>query len=98
MAEVVSNINLDAHYSSNPKVERPARVVANGPTTIPSTHLFDDNDANKRFEGINRDIYEKTGVEKKKNASNFWKIFGSIVGIILIIKGVRNIKGSFKKS
>ena len=94
----VSNINLDAHYSSNPKVVRTARVVASAPNTLPSTHLFDDKDANKRFETINNDIYEKRGVEEKKNANKFWKIFAGIVITILGIKGIQKLITILKKS
>lgn len=98
MSEKVSNINLDAHYTSNPKVERPARVVITGPDTLPKGHLYNDIDAKKRLNQANTDIYDGVKTEKKKNASKFWKIFGGIVGIILIIKGAKNIKGGFKKS
>lgn len=65
----IKNQNLDAHYSSNPKVPPKERVVAQGPEDIPKYYLFNDIKANIRLGEIDKDIYEdskKIPAKKKK--------------------------------
>ena len=57
MAEISNTQNLNAHYSTNAKVQRPARPVAYAPNSLPKPHLINDTDANNRMKAINQDIY-----------------------------------------
>lgn len=98
MVEVSNNQNLSAHYSTSAKVTRPERPVANPPATLTKPHLFDDKDANNRLKMINQDIYKDSKKEENKAGVKFLKIFGGIVAAILLIKGIKNIRGAFKKS
>ena len=92
MAEVSSN-NLNAHYTSQAKVERSENIVAVPPKTLPSYHAFDEKDANRRMEMINKDIYEGTKNEKGKPAKNFWTKY---LGFVAIVLGIIGIKKLFK--
>ena len=96
MTEVHNNQNLNAHYSTKAKVQRPERPIANPPATLSKPHLFDDKDANNRLKMIDRDIYCDSKKEENKAGIKFLRIFGVCVGVILIIKGLRNIKNAFK--
>lgn len=96
MTEVHNNQNLNAHYSTNAKAQRPERPIANPPATLSKPHLFDDKDANNRLKMIDRDIYCDSKKEENKAVIKFLRIFGVCVGVILIIKGLRNIKNAFK--
>lgn len=96
MAEISNDQNLNAHYSTNAKAKRPERPVANPPATLSKPHLFNDNDANNRLKMINQDIYQDSKKEEKKDAIKFLKIFGLAVGLVLIIKGFKKIKNTFK--
>ena len=90
MTEVSNTQNLNAHYSTSAKVARPERVVVSAPSAIPTNHLFNDSDANKRMETICNDIYVDTKKEKSSEGRNFAKIFGlgtaGIVGVLGICR------------
>ena len=90
MTEISSN-NLNAHYSSQAKVELPENTIAVPPQTLPSYHAFDEKDANSKFEIINKDIYEGTKREKGKPAKNFWTKYLGFVAIVLGIIGVKKL-------
>ena len=64
MSEVNNIQNLNSHYSTNTKVEKPERVVVTGPNSLPTVHLFNDKDAKKRLKAINQDIYVDYKKEK----------------------------------
>ena len=91
MADKVSNINLDAHYTSNPKVERPARVVVSAPDSIPSSSLNIKKETDIRYRNVCNDVYDGIKTEEKKNSSKFWKIFGCIALAILGFKGLQKL-------
>ena len=91
MAEKVSNINLDAHYTSNPKVVRPARVIVSAPDTMPSSSLNVRKETDLRYNKADRDIYKAVKSEEKKKASKFWVGFACFVLAILGIKGLQKI-------
>jgi hypothetical protein len=95
MPNISSNQNLDAHYSTNPKVERPKKFAVSAPINMPTTHVFGDKDAKKKFHEINQDIFEETQKEKSRESNNFIKVFGGIVALIL---GAKLIQHFFKKS
>ena len=95
MAEISNTQNLNAHYSTNAKVQRPARPVDYAPNSLPKPHLFNDTDANNRMKAINQDIYIDSKKEENRAGFNFIKIFGAFVLAILAIKLGQNI---FKKS
>ena len=92
MTEITSN-NLNAHYSSQAKVERNENPVAVPPQVLPSTHVYNDIDAGKRLEIINNDIYEGTQSEKGKPVKKFW---GKYLGFVAIILGIIGAKKLFK--
>lgn len=91
----MTDINLNAHYTSNAKVERPNRPVALAPTSLPKQHLFNDRDANNRMKAINQDIYIESKKEKKRSITTFLKFFGAFLLTILAIKAGLKV---FKKS
>lgn len=93
--------NLDAHYTTNTKLERPKPSIAQAPATIPKMHLFSDNDANKRMKNINNDIYIGTNKEKSKNEFNkslFLKIFAVIGIAVTSVACFSKLKNFFRKS
>ena len=67
----MSDIILNQHYSSNPKAERPKRIVATAPDTLPSYSLCRDEDMNKKMRALNNDIYQDTKREKNKSGKTF---------------------------
>ena len=91
MSEVLNNQNLNSHYSTNAKVHRPSRPIANAPQSFTKPHLFDDNDANNRLKAINQDIYNASKNEEKRPLKNFLKIFGTIVAGIIAYIGIKKL-------
>ena len=91
-----TTLNLNAHYTANPKVQTPKRIVSNVPVNLPNMHLYNDIDANKRMNSINMDIYQGTKREKSRKDLLFWKIFGGIVLSVLAFKGVQKLIHFFK--
>ena len=89
-------MNLNAHYTTNAKVERPFKNIANGPNNLPQMHLYNDIDASKKMGVINNDIYNGTKQARKKDAKTFWKIFGGFVLAILGYKGIQKLISIFK--
>lgn len=98
MNEIKNQQNINSHYSTNAKVERPALAVASAPANLPRMHLFNNKDAENRLKQINQDIYTDSKKEENKHGIKFLKIFGLGIGLILIIKGFKNLKNTFKKS
>ena len=66
MSEINNNY-LEAHYSTETKVKRPKLVAAEAPASLPKQVLFSNQDADKRMQQINTDIYEGAKKEKAKN-------------------------------
>ena len=67
MSQVTQNQNLNAHYSANTKVKRPANIVANAPSTLPNNKMpYYDSEATKRMQSINESIYNDYKAEKQK--------------------------------
>ena len=97
---ISDNYQIEAHYSSNMKVKRPNITEALPPTNALNSGMFSDKDATKRFNDLNKDIYESANKEKKNHGFDrklFFKIF---VGIILAVAGVScygKIRKFFKK-
>ncbi len=89
----MSEININQHYSSNPKAERTIRAVATAPEHLPSYSLCRDEDMNKRMSALNNDIYQGSKREKNKKEKTFLKCFG---GLVLFVIGFRWIKNTFK--
>ena len=65
--------NLNAHYTSNSKVQKPKRMVTKGPANVPENYTFNDDIANLKIKIINEDklklvkkikIYEERGIKK----------------------------------
>lgn len=87
-AQISGDTNIEAHYSDNMKVTKPKVTIGDGPKVLPKYQLLSPAETNKKFQQINTDIYEGYNKEKKDhgfNFSTFFKIFGgiSIVAIIL---------------
>ena len=99
MSDVNSNqTNINAHYSSNPKLEKPARVVVAAPVSLPTYHLYNDIDANNRLKMLNKDIYIDTKNQKAEEKRKFIKGFGLVVLTILALLGIKKLGSVFKKS
>lgn len=89
---MTTDYNLNSHYSSNSKIERPRRqAVVAGPANLPKTHLFNDRDATNRIKAINNDIYHGFKQEKNKDCVNFTKTFGALVLGILAFLGIKKV-------
>ena len=68
--------NLEAHYSTSTKVEKPKRVVVEGPDNIPQYHTYTDKEANAKLTAINNDVYESyQQTPKKKSKKKFFGMF-----------------------
>ena len=67
--------NIEAHYSTSDKVEKPKRVVVEGPKNIPTRHIYTDKEANEKLEAINKDVYESVQSTPKKAKKGFFGIF-----------------------
>ena len=91
MTEISKTQNLNSHYSTKTKAERPERSVAIPPNSIPSYHLYNDIDANKKMRAINDDIYEDAQKEKKQFNKKFLKCFLGVVGAIIAFIGLKRI-------
>ena len=92
MEEVKANVqNLDAHYTTEAKVKRHPHVVVSAPEALPTYHVYNDIDANKRLADLNNDIYVRYKEEKAQPKRTFLKAFGAIVATILAIVGIKRI-------
>lgn len=87
--------NLEAHYSTSSKVKRSKRITVVAPDNIPTTHLFNHVDADKKMKAINNDIYAGTKQAKSSSVKNFVKWF---CGFVLLVLGIIGIKKLFRKS
>ena len=86
----MSEMILNQHYSSNPKAERPKRIVAQAPEQLPSLTLCRDEDMNKKMRALNNDIYQDSKREKNKSGKTFLKWFGGLVALVIGIRLFRN--------
>ena len=91
MTQIPNNININQHYSSNPKVQKPKPVVVTGPQSLPSRHVFNDTEANRKIAEVNRELNQKSKREKAKNSRNFMIAFGGIVLTVLAALGLKRI-------
>lgn len=100
MSEINNNY-LEAHYSTETKVKRPKLVAAEAPASLPKQVLFSNQDADKRMQQINTDIYEGAKKEKAKNDFDkklYFKIFGGVTLLTAGIAGIYKIRNFFRKS
>ena len=72
MNEISQTQNLNAHYTTEPKVKRQEHVVVTGPETIPTRHVYSDREANKKLEKLNNDIYIAVQNEPKPKKKKFF--------------------------
>lgn len=95
------DLNIDAHYSNDMKVKRPSVNIAAAPQGyINNTKLFSEDEANKKVQEMNTDIYEKASKERAKhefNSSLYFKIFGGVILGAAGIAGYNKIKKFFRK-
>lgn len=96
---MAESINTTPQYT-NMKVKRPVATVAEAPVALPSRNGFKDQDATKKMQQINSDIYEGYKKEKANHEFNlklFSKIFIGIALGILSVKGIRKLIQLFKR-
>ena len=91
------NNNLEAHYSTNSKVQRPKITVANPPGSLPNNKMpYYDKDANKRMQSINDSIYKDYKHEKQRKTSSTITFISATALAILTVLGIKKL--FFKKS
>lgn len=74
--EGISQIqDIEAHYSTVSKVDKPKRVVVEGPNNIPVRHVYTDKEANARLAAINNDVYVSVQNTPKKNKNKRFGLF-----------------------
>jgi len=88
---MTTNYNLNSHYTSNPKVERPQKTIVSPPNNLPVKHLYSDRDANNRMKFINNDIYQGFKQEKQKEDISFTKIFLGAMFAVLAFLGIKKV-------
>ena len=101
MTEVQKSFNIDAHYSTETKTEKPLIKAVEAPAVLPVHHLFSDKEASKKVQQINTDIYEGAKKEKEKSDFNkltYFKILGGVTLLTAGIAGIEKIKKFFRKS
>ena len=54
----MTSINLDAHYTDNPKTQRSKKTILNAPKNLPMPKSYNVNDVDVKLNAINCDIYE----------------------------------------
>lgn len=82
--EAHNSYNIEAHVSSNMKLERPKVSAADFSSTLQNNNKYSYSEANKQLMALNNDIYEGTKKEKEKhefNLKRYFTIFG-ILGIL----------------
>lgn len=97
-SKMTDSMNLTAHYTNNPKVSKPVRVAVSAPQSLPTQHVFDTKDADKRLSRLNADIYKDSKHSKNEPIKKFAKVFGAIILLILGVRGIKHITTIFKKS
>ena len=97
MAQITNNQNLNAHYTTETKVKRPSKTVANAPSSLPNNKMpYYDKDATKRMQNINESIYRDCQAEKKQKTSGAVKFVSATALTILGALGIKKL--FFKKS
>ncbi len=93
----ITNKNLEAHYATSTKVQRPKVVVASAPNSLPNNRIgFSDQEANKKIKDINTEIYKDYQTEKQRSISGMIKFVSATALAILAILGIKKL--FFKKS
>ena len=87
----ISTNNLNSHYSNKAKIAQISSAVASAPDVLPSYHVFNNKDADDRFDVINSKIHTQTKTEKAKDGKNFFKIYLGFVAALLAFLGVKKI-------
>ena len=93
----MTSCNINAHYTSNPKVEKPITTAISAPNTMPASHqYYNYKEADKKLSLLGKEVNNSLKKEEKSEAKNFIKVFGGIVVTILGIKGIQKIISFFK--
>ena len=111
MAEGISH-NLNAHYSTQTKVERPKYTVATPAQNLPSYHIYTDEEANRRLSALNDEINTASNRVRPRrskkdskstaltrvegNTFDAKKFWTIYLGIVASILGIIGIKKLFK--
>ncbi|MBO5739359.1 hypothetical protein J6R97_08480 [bacterium] len=93
----MTSINLDAHYTDNPKTQRSKKTILNAPKNLPMPKSYNVNDVDVKLNAINCDIYESSKKVKKKKIYKFLKTLLAISGAIVLVWQSKNIINSIKK-
>jgi len=97
MTQITNNQNLNAHYTTETKVKRPSKTVANAPSNLPNNKMpYYDREATKRMQNINESIYRDCQAEKKQKTSGAVKFVSATALTILGALGIKKL--FFKKS
>ena len=75
MNEISQTQNLNAHYTTEYKIQRPQHVVVTGPDSVPKYHVYTDSEANEKLIALNNDVYESVQKEPKPQKKKFLGIF-----------------------
>ena len=73
--------NLNAHTSSNMKLDRPKVNSADFNVALTNYSKFSHEEATKQLKAIDKDIYQRAKQEKEKHEFNFKRYF-TIFGIL----------------
>ena len=82
--------NLEAHYTTNPKVVRSHGTVPTPSQQTVKIRNYND-EVGAQIKQINQDIYQSFKEEKNKDKKTFLKIFGGIVATVLSIQLIRKL-------
>ena len=73
-SKMTNSYNLNAHYTSNPKVEINQKMIVSAPNNLPARkHLFNDKDANNRMKMLNEVLGNEMALNAFKKANSIIK-------------------------
>lgn len=87
----MNEINLDAHYTANSKVNPMQRQAVQPPDYINTKQFMNDAELNKKVYQINNDVYIDSKKEKNKSARNMGLIILATIGAVFGAKMIGKI-------
>ena len=79
-------LNLEAHTTSNMKLERPKVTSADFKNTLNNYSKYSHTESKKQLKAIDKDIYQRAQKEKERHEFNF-KHYFTICGIVALLAG-----------
>lgn len=79
-----NDLKLEAHSTSNMKLERPKVTSADFTAALKNYSKFSHAESKQRLKAIDNDIYQRANKEKEKHEFNFKRYF-TIFGILGIL-------------